>query len=135
MRDLAIGDIVAYDGHLLEVESVSRERCTLKGDSLVYEASPNEIDGVPLTGKILQKNFFQKDDENGRYWRLIGSGKKLWLLAIGITDYTDDIEFLVSVHDLVDRVTIGTIFYVHELQHLLGVLGEYDDLRLWTWKD
>lgn len=129
VNDIKIGDIVAYDGHTLEVESVSRERCTLKGDSLVYEMSPNEIDGVPLTGKVLLKNFFHKDTESGRYWRLIGSAKTVWLLVIGEDGHPDDIEFSVSVHEEADEVTIGTVFYVHELQHLLGVLGLYDDLR------
>ena len=75
------------------------------------ELSPEDIQPVPLTPEILEKNGF----EEGWWWRL--KGEDFWLRHSGdeYRAYTDG--------DADKRDNFCWIRYVHELQHCFRLLG------------
>ena len=91
--------------------------------NVIWDLIPyDEIDGIPLTPEILQKNGWKKVDCG---WRFRDGDKIL------------DIEFFPGVLGIIasvmliqkdDAVNVCNIYYVHELQHLLGVMNLDSDL-------
>ena len=79
----------------------------------------NDIDGIPLTPKILENNG----------WKLYEPSTKMYIksnsnLAVCFPPHSDKVQVYYVVEHL------RTIKYVHEFQHILWALGMDADLKI-----
>lgn len=140
--DLSIGFWVRLVGtqdyfqieEMFTVETVRRKRIMLGGrDSIcgyVYYYL-DEIEPVPLDGKILKKNGFIGPDSSSTFTHSYGGSEKK----------TAEVEIVLS-YDLINNEWIGEFFgpwamplqlrihYVHELQRIMRCLGIDHDIVL-----
>lgn len=127
VTELKIGDLVNFGGDKARVISNSLEyERTVKVERLEYrDGEPpwiasllDEIDPIPITSEILEKNGWKKEEcpegiiyTNGWYRLSRAEQEGSWMF-----NHYDDF--------------LTTIQSVHELQHLLWVLGIDDDLKI-----
>lgn len=109
-----IGDFVysEYKERVIQVREV-------KNFSVIYEkeffsALGDGLQPIPLTDEILDKNAERCDNVLGRKWLILKSG--LFILQVFRWEDEDYYEVLNYVE----------IRYVHELQHVLRLCGEYE---------
>lgn len=78
----------------------------------------DEVSPIPLTTEILEKNGWKKPDGFDSYWLgkigLLQFGE-VWQYALGNTKIA---------------ITLGSIQYIHELQHLLFGLGLNSEMEV-----
>lgn len=103
-KDLMIGDWISFRGHLFRVNFPMLERIN----------SGVEVDPIPLTPEILEKNGFVFDHDvfDGIYP----------MINIIYCDY----KLLVDDGKYIDGGENKNILYVHELQHALRLCGLTD---------
>lgn len=88
------------------------------------------IEGVPLTPEILEKNGFEVTYPGKCYNKQIGEHKR-FLSRYLSTEYIDtEWEVSMNYDTLIDHVTLCSVRYVHELQHVLWALGENAKLNI-----
>jgi len=110
-KDLMVGDYVYRPDCYTKVKEV-RENGILELDYLRSLIGFNELEPIPLTPDILEKNDF-RGDESGR-WELLDR-------------FTED--KLIILYEIANGFTLSTegldigIQYVHELQHLFSLFG------------
>lgn len=115
VNELQIGDYVNYRGQIIKVTSLYDKGSSneigwgIKEDTWVNAIN---IEPIPLTAEILEKNGFKLDKEDGWWWL---SPK------IGITFWEEgDIELeLENKHSSVNI----HINYLHQLQHVIRICG------------
>lgn len=121
-KELMIGDFVYCEpeGKVIQVTEV-------RGDAVQFHkrsaltAFEDELRPIPLTGEILGKNAEYYDNVLGRKWLFLKSGQYLFQVFRWEND------------DLYEICNCIEIRYVHELQHVLRLCGEYelaDNLKL-----
>ena len=134
-EDLRVGDLVYVNrSNILPYESV----CTIVGtqagtkygvecvslrltinDWLLGTWGFDDLDGIPLTTKIIENNG----------WKLYEPSTKMYIksnsnLAVCFTPHSDKVQVYYVVEHL------RTIKYVHEFQHILWALGMDADLKI-----
>lgn len=88
------------------------------------------IEGVPLTPEILEKNGFEVTYPGKYYNKQIGEHKR-FLSRYLSTEYMDtEWEVSMNYDTLINYVTLCSVRYVHELQHVLWALGENAKLNI-----
>lgn len=126
-EDLKIGDLVRYGEQVITIHAIYY-RCL--DDFVIGEEtfciSCNELEPIPLTNEILEKNGFEVRKSKVWYSKFIGHSNGYILKYISIErDENNSIEWNVFIkYDKdVRYANLRKIHYVHELQHILWVLG------------
>ena len=86
-----------------------------KGVGLIVDR--NEIEPIPLTPEILEKNGFKKDEklEEMYYWN--------WGIGNNCVSYDKETGIVRIFHVFGHLVFVLPLSYVHELQHALRLCG------------
>ena len=87
------------------------------------------IDGVPVTPEILEKNGFKVRVSRVYYTKLIGYANFLQR-NIAIERKRNDWAVFIRYKKMPDSVLLRHIQYVHELQHILWTLGLDAELKI-----
>lgn len=82
-----------------------------------------DIEGVPLTPEILEKNGFEVTYPGKCYNKQIGEHKRFLSRYLSIEYIDTEWEVSMNYDTLIDHVTLCSVRYVHELQHILWALG------------
>ena len=78
------------------------------------------IDGIPITPEILENNGFEMKDDTVVYAKR----------KVGLKPLPDNKGYEAGIGNRIFYVKIGDIKYVHELQHILWVLGLDAELKI-----
>lgn len=91
----------------------------------------NYVEGIPVTPEILNKNGF-KEKTVGRYYTRSIDNKKTWGLAryLAVVREGGDWAVFIKYDGLCDQALLREIRHVHELQHILWVLGLDAELKI-----
>lgn len=143
-EDLRIGDIVRVSsdncmipkGTVCEVVAIDSERACEDKKGLAgllpvvreewdfsHGAWCDYIEGVPLTSEILEKNRFEVTHPGECYNKQIGEHKRFLSRYLSIEYIDTEWEVSMNYDTLIDHVTLCSVRYVHELQHILWALG------------
>ena len=89
------------------------------------------IEGIRVTPKILNKNGF-KEETVGKYYTRSIDNKKLWGLAryLAVVRERGDWVVFIKYDGLCDQALLREIRHIHELQHILWVLGLDAELKI-----
>lgn len=123
-ESLMIGDWAQYDGECSRVDKVSSDGETrvvieTRNHIRICECFIQDLDPIPLTAEILEKNGFEKS-ERYEVWRIIRDDYELrvapWRVAvIFLEDGADKEEY-----------SLPRPKYVHEYQRALRCFGLFD---------
>ena len=115
VNDLMIGDLVQVNGEVFKVISISYFDIGISDSKEdFYHEHIDNIESIPLTQKILEKNGFVKQDYDG--W-LISEHNGRRLIEYR-TDYFGGLLIINYVEEPYSKISIK-LKYVHELQHAL----------------
>lgn len=115
VNDLMIGDLVQVNGEVFKVISISYFDIGISDSKEdFYHEHIDNIEPIPLTQKILEKNGFVKQDYDG--W-LISENNGRRLIEYR-TDYFGGLLIINYVEEPYSKISIK-LKYVHELQHAL----------------
>ena len=78
------------------------------------------IDGIPITPEILENNGFEMKDDTVVYAKR----------KVGLKPLPDNKGYQAGIGNRIFYIKIGDIKYVHELQHILWVLGYDTELKI-----
>ena len=78
------------------------------------------IDSIPVTPEILENNGFEMKDDTVVYAKR----------KVGLKPFPDNKGYQAGIGNRIFYVKIGDIKYVHELQHILWVLGLDAELKI-----
>ena len=89
------------------------------------------IEGIPVTPKILNKSGF-KEETVGKYYTRSIDNKKTWGLVryLAVVRERGDWVVFIKYDGLCDQALLREIRHVHELQHILWVLGLDAELKI-----
>ena len=121
VTDLMVGDWVNVNGLNLKVGAIHADEIgVFDPDLKIYWCSDDEfdrIDPIPLTEGILVKNGFDKD-ERSRYYHE-------YILELELCDF--DISWTNAGGFKYEDIRLA---YVHQLQHLLRLVGIEKEIKL-----
>lgn len=89
------------------------------------------IEGIPVTPEILNKNGF-KEVTVGKYYTRSIDNKEMWGLVryLAVVRERDDWAVFIKHDGLCGQALLREIRHVHELQHILWVLGLDAELKI-----
>lgn len=149
-EELRIGDLVRTNrdcaflkGTLCVITDISVEKSLKDKKGAVRMVSFNDtdegswsawccdIEGIPLTPEILNKNGF-KEVTVGKYYTRPIDNKKTWGLVryLAVVREGGDWAVFIKYDGLCDQALLREIRHVHELQHILWVLGLDAELKI-----
>ena len=136
VEDLMVGNLVKVigtesvftDGEICSVESVDRIYgvASLKGidwgvEECGFLKNSREIDPIPLTPEILERNGFEMREDTVVYAKN----------RLALKPLDDEKGYQVGLGSLrLFYVKVSVIKYVHELQHILWALGLDANLKI-----
>lgn len=120
-NELQIGDWVSCDGKNCRVAEIGGMVC-LDAESVLF-GSIEDIEPIPLTPEILEKNGFTKENRL-YYWVQEKDGKT----TAGVYYWVDEKHINIAGYED-DGVTISCP-YVHTLQHALKLCGIEKEITL-----
>lgn len=125
--ELKIGDWVSYEGKPFQIYDMTRQGDVVWYDEGASSVLMEEIEPIPLTEEILEKNGWKEEAAND-WWN-----KEIPILNMYYSNSSDMYVVYFALHYQADKdkiAEIHTIRYVHQLQHLLWALRLDDDLKL-----
>ena len=149
-EDLRIGDIVRVSrdcafpkgtifavchinflSDLLDKKGVVGLIAINNNDDRLWITCSCNVEGIPITPEILNKSGF-KEETVGKYYTMSIDNKKTWGIARYLAVVRERGDWVVFIkHDgLCDQALLREIRHVHELQHILWVLGLDAELKL-----
>lgn len=135
IKDLRIGDLVKTTTRNPILEKGSICKVVLIDaliNSIIVQKSnvdvcrclvKEEIEGIPLTPEILEKNGWNKRHDPTSSCDIYSKGKDAFYVSLEQSIYKKQEGFELVVADSTYRFG-NKIQYVHQLQHILWVLGE-----------
>lgn len=89
------------------------------------------VEGIPVTPEILNKNGF-KEEAVGKYYTRSIDNKKTWGLVryLAVVRERGDWVVFIKYDGLCGQALLREIRHVHELQHILWVLGLDAELKI-----
>lgn len=135
IKDLRIGDLVKTTTRNPILEKGSICKVVLIDaliNSIIVQKSDvdvcrclvkEEIEGIPLTPEILEKNGWNKKHDPTSSCDIYSKGKDAFYVSLEQSIYKKQEGFELVVADSTYRFG-NKIQYVHQLQHILWVLGE-----------
>lgn len=141
IKDLRVGDLVKVTEGAYEFKK--EDICEVRGiDSRVNLVliqkndverlrwlSIERIEGIPLTPEILEKNGWNKRHDPTSSCDIYSKGKDAFYVSLEQIIYKKQEGFELVVADSTYRFG-NKIQYVHQLQHILWVLGEDANLKI-----
>lgn len=120
-NELMIGDWVLYSGAPIQINEILHYGINgdWDGSECYGVCEYNELRPIPITPKILEKNGFE------RYFE--GYYKNPKELHINFLDNTERWYIYGDHEDYIHENIIASFYMVHELQHILRILG-YNEL-------
>ena len=116
------GDIVMYDDEIHTIiDTLGLNNYELS--NVEYQVYRDELSGVPITPKILEKNWWKHKKEFGEYW-FIPRNEDYELLAL---DKVGE-EWAIYIEE--NCSNFEYIKFVHQLQHLLFGLGLNSEMEI-----
>ena len=88
------------------------------------------IEGVPITPEILKQNDFNDKDLGVIFTKTIDCTIRRPLRRISIVRYLSEWGVFLEYESWHDTVLMRSVQYVHELQHILWVLGMNTNLKI-----
>lgn len=141
IKDLRIGDLVKTTTRNPILEKGSICKVVLIDaliNSIIVQKSnvdvcrclvKEEIEGIPLTPEILEKNGWNKRHDPTSSCDIYSKGKDAFYVSLEQSIYKKQEGFELVVADSTYRFG-NKIQYVHQLQHILWVLGEDANLKI-----
>nr|DAU53693.1 MAG TPA: hypothetical protein [Caudoviricetes sp.] len=141
IKDLRIGDLVKTTTRNPILEKGSICKVVLIDaliNSIIVQKSDvdvcrclvkEEIEGIPLTPEILEKNGWNKRHDPTSSCDIYSKGKDAFYVSLEQSIYKKQEGFELVVADSTYRFG-NKIQYVHQLQHILWVLGEDANLKI-----
>lgn len=141
IKDLRIGDLVKTTTRNPILEKGSICKVVLIDaliNSIIVQKSDvdvcrclvkKEIEGIPLTPEILEKNGWNKRHDPTSSCDIYSKGKDAFYVSLEQSIYKKQEGFELVVADSTYRFG-NKIQYVHQLQHILWVLGEDANLKI-----
>lgn len=83
----------------------------------------NNIEGIPLTPEVLNKNGFKTIDPGYCYTKSMGDSSRFLKRYVSVERKCNDWAVFLKYESVPDYILIRHIKHVHELQHILWVLG------------
>lgn len=119
--ELMIGDFFLYKGNVVEIVSIDGGTGTVWIDSKKISAlrKVDDLQPIPLTPKILEKNGFEKDPEDGT---MCYENKELEEVTWRGT--------ILKIDSLSASLELVSCMYVHQLQHALKLCSIGIEIRL-----
>lgn len=116
---------------LLDKKGVVGLRAINNNDDRLWETCSRNVEGIPVTPEILNKNGF-KEVTVGKYYTRSIDNKKTWGLAryLAVVREGGDWAVFIKYDGLCDQALLREIRHVHELQHVLWVLGLDAELKI-----
>lgn len=124
------GDIVMYDNMIHTITDtlgLNSYRLSYIG----YPVHQSELSGVPLTAEILEKNGWKLY----KYHKRSNYDDVSWItynkpadLKISLVYYIDEEAFFLFIY--AEEISDTPIRYVHQLQHILWILGKNTNFEL-----
>lgn len=117
--------------YLLDKKGVVGLRAINNNDDRLWETCSCNVEGIPVTPEILNKNGFN-EEAVGKYYTRSIDNKKTWGLARYLAVVRERGRWVVFIKydGLCDQALLREIRHVHELQHILWVLGLDAELKL-----
>lgn len=141
-ENLKAGDIVRINKDYDGLVNGDVGKITIVGDYFIqlttytnrierrYRVFSDNIDPIPLTPEILEKNRFEVEYPGKRYNKPIGAQKRFLSRYLSIEYRPTGWKVFMQYNILVDHVLLCSVKHVHELQHILWALGEDANLKI-----
>jgi len=135
VTDLMVGDWVSVNGLNLKVGAIHADEIgVFDPDYKIYWCSDDgldRIDPIPLTEDILVENVFYRSPRWHYCETTTDDGFKIYV-QLGCGGTIDYVRITKHNSDLMERDLDATvsIHYVHELQHLLRLVGIKKEVQL-----
>lgn len=127
--ELKIGDWVLFQGEKGTVYSIDPPSIFVKINDNIWGTTQSSINltPIPLTEDIVKKNDWEKDEEKGYYinntpWNA------LYLTFYRVNEKKEILTVWIESGLMI--AGLRDIKYVHELQHILWILGIDDNIKL-----
>ena len=130
-EDLRIGDLVRYGKNIITVQAIHtnyEEGFIIDEYNVGYNC--DELDPIPLTPEILEKNRYEVKYPEERYNKPIGEQKKFLSRYLAIEHRPTEWKVFIQYITLIDHVLLRSVKHVHELQHILWALGLDANLKI-----
>ena len=132
-QEYIIGDVVMYDNKIMIIkeprDGIHFDLSCLE-EKLVYCCvGVEDINPMPLTSEILEKNGFEVRVSRVYYTKLIGYAN-FSQIYIAIERKRNDWAVFIRYKKMPDSVLLRHIQYIHELQHILWALGLDAELKI-----
>lgn len=122
-KDLMTGDYVQHKRtkEVIWIFEIDADRNVINNEPDGYCSEKNifidDIEPIPLTPEILEKNGFIHDDDNDNkyYWN--------WGVIDNCISYDNETNTIRVFHALGHLAFVHLLSYVHELQHALRLCG------------
>lgn len=126
-REIRFSELEGKPAKVSSINGIATYLITAENTMYEVIAGDKDITPLHLTLEILKNNGFEQGESVGDF--TVSYRKDEIFLEY---DWSED---KIYFQDFYRSVGCVELQFVHQLQHLLGVLGMDDDLRLWTWKD
>lgn len=130
-EELIIGDLVLYFGKVFSILKIDPEtELSIIEDVRHFEqANINDLSPIPLTPEILEKNGWDKRHDPTSSCDIYSKGKDAFYVRLEQSIYKKQEGFDCVMADSTYRFG-NKLQYVHQLQHILWVLGEGTNLKI-----
>lgn len=132
-EELMLGDWLKY-GKFDRIVKVTALYGGMVNTNVVTPLFPDDLEPIPITPKILEKNGFKRKEEGESYTEYV-SGDEHSIIALVF--YKESIYDVDTVLDCelgfvggLDRIHHCHIKYVHQLQHALKLCGINKNIEL-----
>lgn len=116
--------------YLLDKKGGVGLRAINNNDDRLWETCSCNVEGIPVTPEILNKNGFKEEVVGDYYTKPIDNEGYSLVRYLAVERKFCDWAVFIKYRSLPDHVLIRHIQYVHELQHILWVLGLDVELKL-----
>ena len=120
-KGLMIGDWVRNDLNQVEKVFELRETQAMLSYNDLYDY--DDLEPIPLTGEILEKNRFEKQDDG--WYKITLEEENL----IGVQPF-ENVNWIFGANVFPNIIEHLNILYVHELQHALRLCGVEKEINL-----
>ena len=147
-EDLRIGDLVRVNkndsikngliGKVTDIDSLREYKekkgaitlNTIEDDGWYWGIWCCDIEPIPLTPEILEKNGFKEDVVGECYTKSLYNETHPLAKYLSVERKSDSWAVFIKYRRLHDIALLRKIQHVHELQHILWVLGEDANLKI-----
>ena len=130
-EDLRIGDIVRFEKNIITVQAVhTNYEEGFINDKYNVGYNCNDIDPIPLTPEILEKNGLKEDVVGNYSTKPLDNETHPFKRYLSVERKSDNWVVFIKYRRLYDTALLRKIQHVHELQHILWALGLDANLKI-----